>query len=86
MLRIIEKDKILEVNGAGRGCASEFLPDRDILKRYYRLGGRKVSYASDAHSTPSILRNREKIAAALKEIGFTCVTVPVRGERIETAL
>lgn len=86
LLRIIAKDKILEVNGAGRGGASEFLPDRDILKRYYRLGGRKVSYASDAHSTPSILRNREKIAAALKEIGFTCVTVPVREERIETAL
>lgn len=80
--RIIERDKILEVNSSNRGAQSEFLPDSDVLRRYYELGGRKVSFASDAHDVSRVLEKRETVVKALKEIGFTRITVPCRGEHI----
>ncbi len=83
---IIEKDKILETNSSSRGAGSDFLPDVDILSRYYELGGRKVSFASDAHVTTRIMFGREKVVAALKAIGFTHITVPACGKHISVAL
>ena len=78
----IAKDKILEVNSSARGAGSAFLPDADILERYFALGGRKISYASDAHATPHILEGRNEVVSALKKIGFTHITVPVCGKHI----
>ncbi|MBR6703610.1 MAG: histidinol-phosphatase HisJ family protein [Clostridia bacterium] len=83
---VIAKDKILEVNASAHGLAQICLPSEEILRRYYALGGRKISYASDAHQTSSILRSREQIVALLKEIGFTYLTVPCRGEHIKVEL
>lgn len=83
---VIAKNKILEVNSSARGAGSAFLPDTDILTRYFDLGGRAVSYASDAHLTARICEGRETVAAALKKIGFTHVTVPDCGKWIEVLL
>lgn len=83
---IIERDKILEVNSSSYGAPSAFLPDADILRRYYFLGGRNVSFASDAHGVSRIGAQREKIVAALKEIGFAYVVVPRCGKRIEVEI
>lgn len=80
--KIIQKDKILEVNASAYGLRQISIPARDVLQRYFQLGGRKISYASDAHQTKSILRGRAEIVAMLKEIGFTHFTVPCRGEHI----
>lgn len=79
---IIQKDKILEINAA----RDNLLPQRDIVQLYYHLGGRKVSYASDAHDTQSVMQRRERVVEMLKEIGFTHITVPCRGERIQIPL
>lgn len=84
--KIIEKDKILETNAAVQGLKQNAVTGRDILERYYALGGRNVSYASDAHQKSSILRGREEIVKELKEIGFTHLTVPCRGEKIKVEL
>ena len=78
---IVARNKILEVNSSARG-AGDFLPGRDILERYFALGGREVSFASDAHEAGDILRGRTLIANTLKEIGFAGVTVPDRGRHI----
>ena len=75
---VIAKGKILEVNSSARG-AGDFLPGRDLLERYFALGGRKISFASDAHRDRDILRGRETIVPVLKAIGFAGVTVPDRG-------
>lgn len=83
---LIARDKILEINSSIKGSAGEFLPSREILVRYFKLGGRKVSFASDAHDVGRILEKRELVVSALKEIGFTCLTVPCRGEHIRTEL
>ena len=84
--RIIERGKILEVNSSSYGAPCDFLPDEDILGRYYELGGRRVSFASDAHDVSRVLDKREKVVDALKKIGFSCVTVPRRGEYISVEL
>lgn len=83
---IIEKGKILEVNSSSNGLKSVCVPNEEILRRYYALGGRDVSYASDAHSTKSIMRNRQEIVSLLKEIGFEYITVPYKGEKIKVKL
>ncbi len=86
LLTIIKKGKILEVNSSTKGLPRIALPDVDFLKRYFELGGRKISYGSDAHGVDRIADRREEVVALLKEIGFTYVTVPVRGEHIEVEI
>lgn len=72
--RIIELDKALEVN-----FHHEMNPKRDIIERYYALGGRKISYGSDAHRG-DILKEFESVSNMLKQIGFTEYVVYVKHE------
>ena len=83
---VVARRKILEVNSSMRGTESGFLPATDILTRYFELGGREVSFASDAHDVARIAEKRESVCAALKAIGFTHVTVPDRGKRIRVEI
>lgn len=83
---IIQKNKILEVNTANKGLENRTLPSWEIVERYYALGGRKVSYGSDAHFKERIADKREEVVAKLKEIGFTYLTVPFRGEHIKVEI
>ena len=83
---IIEKNKILEVNASANGSGELSFACPDVLKRYFELGGRQVSYASDAHSKQSVLRGREQVVEMLKQIGFTYVTVPCKGEYIKVEI
>ena len=79
---IISKDKILEANSSTKG-AGICVTSEEILRRYYELGGRKVSFASDAHDSSRIADGREAVVHMLKTIGFTYITVPYRGEHIK---
>ncbi len=86
LLTIIKKDKILEINSSNKSGVSPFLPSGEIIERYYELGGRKVSYGSDAHRPDRILDKREDVVALLKRIGFTYITVPCKGEHIKVEI
>ncbi len=77
---VIAKDKILEVNSANKNLPVLSLPDTDILERYFELGGRKISFGSDAHAPARIIEHREKIVDVLRAIGYEYLTVPCRGE------
>lgn len=81
--KIIKKDKILEVNTSSKTAGSPFIPDTDILEKYYEAGGRKISYGSDAHDTSRVAEKREIVIQALKKIGFAYITVPVCGKHIK---
>lgn len=83
---IISRGKILEVNTSSRSAGSEFLPDTDVLERYFKLGGRKVSYASDCHAVNRICDKRDVAVRALRDIGFGYITVPCKGEEIQVSL
>lgn len=80
--QIVAKDKILEINTSAKTAGSPFLPDTDILERYYQLGGRKVSFGSDAHDVSRVGEKRGLVCEALKKTGFTHLTVPCKGKHI----
>ena len=80
---MIKKGKILEVNSSTDGLC---IPDTQIVRRYYELGGRQISFASDAHTIERIGAKREEVVAALKEIGFTYITVPMCGEYVKVEI
>ena len=81
--RIIARGKILEVNSSTKTAGSPFIPDTDILERYFELGGRMVSFASDAHDTTRIADRRDIVVAALKKVGFTHLTIPDKGRYLQ---
>ena len=85
-LTVIKKGKILEVNSKSKGLPQLSLPSEELLHRYYELGGRKISFGSDAHIKEHIAFNREEVVKMLKGIGFTHITVPYRGEHIQVEL
>lgn len=66
---IIEKDKCLEINTSTGKSKSEFLPDKDIIERYLQLGGKKLSFGSDAHRAADYMRKCEILQPYLKSIG-----------------
>ncbi len=84
--KIIDKGKILEINSSAKGAGSDFLPDEDILARYFALGGRDISFASDAHAAARIADKREQAVALLKDIGFTSLSVPCQWKKIKVPL
>ncbi len=83
---IIQKDKILEVNTSSKQLETPILPTEAILKRYFELGGRKISFGSDAHFVERIMEKRELVLNILKKIGFTYLTVPCKGEHIKVGI
>ena len=80
---VIAKDKVLEVNSSNKLGPSLTLPDTDVVERYFELGGRKISFGSDAHFPSRILEHRAKVIDFLRAIGFEYVTVPYRGEHLK---
>lgn len=66
---IISRDKCLEINTSTGSSQSEFLPDRDIIERYLQLGGKKLSFGSDAHRAGDYLRKGAELSEYLKSIG-----------------
>lgn len=84
--RIVARGKILEVNSSAKTAGSPFIPDTDILERYFELGGRMVSFASDAHDISRVADKRDLVVAALKKAGFTYITVPDRGNYLQIPL
>lgn len=69
--RIIELDKSLEVNTAGYkyGLGSPN-PQAKVLKRYKKLGGKKITIGSDGHKPEHLAYDFDKCEALLKELEF----------------
>ncbi len=69
---VIEKGLVLEVNVSGlRQSIKETLPGKELLKRYYALGGRLVTLGSDAHRCEDIGVGIDEGEKLLQEVGFT---------------
>lgn len=66
---IIKRDKCLEINSSVGSSGSKFLPDTDIILRYLQLGGRLLSYGSDAHSVERYGKMSEQTCDFLKSAG-----------------
>ena len=66
---VIERDKCLEINTASGHADVLCLPDTDIIKRYLALGGRKMSFGSDAHSAEKFMSKSDRVKDFLKSVG-----------------
>ena len=68
---LIEKNKALEINTSCLATDWKYtLPNYEIIKMYYDLGGRLITIGSDAHFTERIGLGIESTLGSLKEIGF----------------
>ena len=83
---IIQKGKYWKSIPRRGASARPFLPDTGVLARYFELGGRRLSFGSDAHDISRIAEGRTTAAAALKALGFTALTIPDCGEYKEILL
>ncbi|MBE6847272.1 MAG: histidinol-phosphatase HisJ family protein [Ruminococcus sp.] len=73
--KLMEKDKALELNGSGLKAGSPYTdPDLCLLRRYFSLGGRRLSLSTDAHSTAYLAYRMDEIEQMAREIGFTELT------------
>lgn len=72
---LIQKGKALECNGSGLKAAQEYTdPDLFLLQRYFALGGRRLTLATDAHSTAALGYRMHDMEQYVKNIGFTELT------------
>ncbi len=68
---VIDSGLTLECNTSGlRQQMGECLPNEDLLRFYYELGGRDVTIGSDAHHACDVGANIGDALAMLKNIGF----------------
>ena len=73
--RLIARGKALEINTSGFAAGENFLPGRDLLLLYRKLGGQLVTVGSDAHSVKNMASGVDAAEALLCELGFEGVTV-----------
>lgn len=71
LARIIEKNIAFEVNTSSYDILGDWMPTKEIVRKYYEMGGRMVTLGSDAHVTKNASVYFEEAIADLKEIGFT---------------
>ena len=72
---LVEKDKCLEINTHTKNPDMPFIPDIGIVKRYFELGGDKISFGSDSHTAERApMREYTRAGNVLKDIGFKYLT------------
>lgn len=69
--KTIDKGISLEVNTSSYDTLGDFMPGEKILEQYYKMGGRRITLGSDAHTPACAAQHFDAAVAALKEIGFT---------------
>lgn len=81
--RLIEKGMALEVNTSGLyGSLGETMPGKELLSRYYRLGGRLLTFGSDAHCTENLGKGIDEAMEQARDIGFREFAIYRRHEPI----
>lgn len=73
---IIADERGIEVNVSGlRTELGETLPNRQMLKLYYELGGKYITIGSDAHNKKELYSHFEEALKMLQDIGFEEFTI-----------
>jgi len=68
---LISKEKALEINTSGfKNDFKDTMPYRELIQKYYDMGGRLITMGSDSHNTEHIAIGFDKTFEMLKEIGF----------------
>ena len=69
---IISNGKFLEINSSTKS-EKPFMPFEDVLKKYAALGGKFVTFGSDAHSAVRYCENASEVEKIIKKYGFVSV-------------
>ncbi len=70
---LAEKEIALEINTGGlRQPLNKLSPEADLIKRFRELGGKYVTFGSDAHYVEHLAKDFDKAAEAAKYAGFDC--------------
>ncbi len=80
---VIQRDKTLEINTSGMAAGWRCMPQTDVLRRYYALGGRRVSVGSDAHASAAAAVGFVSVVEQLRAVGFTGQTIYRRRQPVE---
>ena len=83
--RIIALGKTLEVNTHIRAPFPQ-LPEDAVLRRYFELGGRNITFSSDAHRLTDLGDKFEDTREKLAAMGFAHWTVYVRRKPVRIPL
>jgi histidinol-phosphatase (PHP family) len=75
LTEIIRLDKTIECNTNAKMPGLVFLPELYILKRYYELGGRRITFSSDAHVPERVCDKYRETADIVKDLGFSHWTI-----------
>ena len=69
---IIANGKFLEINSSTKS-EKPFMPSEDILKKYANIGGKFVTFGSDAHSVARYCENVSEVEKIIKKYGLIFV-------------
>ncbi len=76
--RLAENDKSLEINTSGiRKGLGVTSPDLPLIKRFYELGGRRITIGSDAHREREVGADLDEAAQLAETAGFDGYTMYV---------
>ncbi len=68
---LIRRGVALEINTSGlRQTIGKTMPDENLLRRYYDMGGRRITIGSDAHRPDDIGAGIAETISVLRDIGF----------------
>ena len=69
---IIANGKFLEINSSTKS-EKPFMPSEDILKKYANIGGKFVTFGSDAHSVERYCQNSPEVEKIIDKYGFVSI-------------
>lgn len=73
---LAEKEKALEINTAGlRLPINKLSPELDTVKRFKELGGKYITFGSDAHYATDICAGLDEAYDTMKKAGFKEFTI-----------
>ena len=71
--KVVEKGVALEVNTSSADLISDYMPPREIIKKYFDIGGRMITLGSDAHIPQNASKDFEAAVSFLKATGFESI-------------
>lgn len=69
--QVIQDGKGIELNTSSfKYCLKDLMPSKEILRRYYELGGTIITIGSDSHDREHLADHIMEVRKTLTEIGF----------------
>lgn len=78
--KIIDQQKIIELNTSVRTAQSGVLPNDEILRQYKKRGGELITFASDSHWKEHLIEGFDTAKTIAQNCGFSYYTIKKNGK------